>query len=824
MLNKHFEPGQIGQILLEHEMQSSYLSYALSVVKGRAIPDARDGLKPVHRRILWGLRGLGCLSNRPHRKSARITGDVMGKYHPHGNAAIYDAMIRMSQNFAMRLMLVDCQGNNGSIDGDPPAAERYTEVRLAQPGEMLLQDIDEGVVDMNPNYDNSCVEPTVLPVSFPVLLVNGSSGIAVGLSASIPPHNPQEIISAAILMLEKPDVSLDELLSIVQGPDFPTGGMISPGKALYEAYKTGKGSVFLRGHCVIKDDRITITSIPYQVNKSKLVEHIAELMQSKTIEGVDEIRDESDRTGMRVILELKKHACAETIVHKLYKLTNLQVNVSIQISAIYNERPKQLGLLEALQIFLDFREEVVVRRTRYRLIKARERMHTLAGLALALDAIDQVIAIIRSSKDSAEARERLCAMEWSAEQLATISKISGEYFGRLSALQAQSILDLKLQRLTRLERDQVLGEIAELFSHSQNLGQILSDRKIRVKLIKSELITTSKLLAAPRKTELVDFEPHPGTEALISREAMIVTVSVSGYIKRTPLATYQTQNRGGKGRASIKNEEVLAQVFAADTLQEILFFSNSGRVYSKKVYELPLASTTARGKSLLSLIPEDAISAILPIPQNAQGTLVFATSTGYVRRNALSDFTNLRYDGKIAMKLSGDERLVGVRLADPNNLIILATRNAKLIKFSVSELRVMSSRQSTGVSGIILDKNDRVIALHAIENDTELLSVSDNGYGKKTVASMYRGSRRGGKGVFAMEISSKTGELADVIPVLSGQDVILMTNQGQTIRLKSSDIRSTGRCAQGVRLLSTDGLVAQVIGVEAQEIEGPMSN
>lgn len=809
----------IKRILFEQEMQASYLSYALSVITGRAIPDVHDGCKPVHRRIIWGLKGLGCFPNKPHKKSARITGEVMGKYHPHGNAAVYDAMIRMSQDFSMRLPIVDCQGNNGSIDGDKAAAERYTEVRLARPGEILLQDIEEDVVDFRPNYDNSCKEPMVLPAVYPALLINGSNGIAVGMSTNIPPHNPTEIMDAAVRLLEKPDTTLDEILTIIQGPDFPTGGMLSLGKPLYEAYKTGKGSVFLRGHCVIDNNQIIITSIPYQINKSRLVTHIAELLQDKTIEGVTDLRDESDRKGLRVVLELKKHTCAETIMQKLYKYTGLQVNVPIQISAIYKERPKQMGLLEVLQIFLDFREEIVIRRSRCRLIKTKERIHTLVGLALALDVIDQIITIIRGSKDAQEAKKSLCAIKWTAEQLASINKLSGENMTHLSEIQAQNILDLKLQRLTRLERDQILDELKELVAKSENLHQILSDRKVRINLIKDELRGTAKAIQSPRLTEITNFNPKPGDEATIERESMVVTVSATGYIKRTPLSTYQTQHRGGKGRAGIKNEEVLAKMFAAHTLQEILFFSKAGKVYSKKVYELPLATTTAKGKSLLSLIPEDEISAILPIPDDATGTLIFATSHGNVRRNALTDFTNLRCDGKIAMKLSGTEALIGVRLATEQEDILLATRKAKLIKFPVSEIRIMHSRESNGVRGISLNTDDYVIAMHTTSANTNLLSVSTKGYGKSTPISTYRQAHRGGKGTLAMEISTKTGPMASVLPISTEDDIVMMTTQGQTIRIRAADIRTTGRLAQGVRLLHTADTILQVITAENDENE-----
>jgi DNA gyrase subunit A len=810
----------IRPILFENEMRDSYLSYALSVVTNRAVPDVRDGVKPVHRRILWSFKEMNFLHNKPHRKSARLTGDVTGKYHPHGTVAVYDAMIRMSQEWSMRVPLVDCQGNNGSIDGDKPAAERYTEARLTLCGEMLLQDIEEGVVDFAPNYDNSFHEPTVLPAPYPALLINGSSGIAVGMSTNIPTHNPGEALRAAIALLKNPQISLDEIMQIIPAPDFPTAGMLSPGRPLRDAYECGKGSVYLRGECTVTEDRIVIDSIPYMVNKAKLVERIAELIQDKTIEGISDLRDESDRRGLRVVIELKRGVCAETIRSKLYTMTNMQVNVSIQMTAIYRGRPKQMGLLEILQIFLDFREEVIIRRTQFRLKRVRARMHILSGWLLALDAIDTVIAIIRGADDAQDAREKLCAMEWSGTQCAKLAEITGEALVRLTETQAQSILDLKLQRLTRLEGGQILDELRDLVSRSEGLYKILSDRKARLGLLEEELRAVLKVLDTPRRTRIQGFDPKPGLESMIAKEDMIVTVTVNGHVKRSPLDAYHTQHRGGKGKAGIKSEEVLSKIFTAHTLQEVLFFSEAGKAYSKKVYELPQAAITAKGKSLLSLIPEDNLSAILPLlDEDSDKTLLFVTQQGKVRRNLLSDFANLRCDGKIAMKLSGGDKLMSVQIVPENADVILATERGKLIKFPVDEVRVMNSRESMGVRGMSLDEDDKVVSAFVLAEDTNILTVSKKGYGKRTHSSMFRVAHRGGKGATSFGITKKTGAVAAALPTLVANDVILMTSSGQAIRIKSEAIRETGRCAQGVQLLKTDGEVTQAIATEAYKKE-----
>jgi DNA gyrase subunit A len=807
----------IKPIRFEDEMQDSYLSYALSVVTSRAVADVRDGLKPVHRRILWSLYTMGCFPNKPHRKSARINGDVTGKYHPHGTTAVYDAMIRLSQDFSMRIQLVDCQGNNGSIDGDKPAADRYTEVRLTQFGEMLMEGINEDTVDFRPNYDYLSEEPSILPAAYPVLLVNGTTGIAVGMSTNIPTHNPTEVLSAAIALLKNPEISIDQLLEIMPGPDFPTSGILTPKQSLRQAYHTGKGSLTLRGQCEVDDHKIVIYEIPYQVNKSKLVERIAELIHDKIIEGVSDLRDESDRNGIRIVIELKKHAAPQQIVQKLYSLTPLQVNIPIQMSAIYRERPRLFNLKEILEIFLEFREEIVVRRTKFRLRKIAERLHILSGLALALDAIDEVIVIVRNASDPQDAKFKLCAMEWSNAQLSQIRQITSSEMKCLSEIQAQSILDLKLQRLTKLERNQILTDLQDLVTQSKALREILNNRQHRLELIESELQEVSKKLSTPRKTKIEFFDSDLTEESAVPKEEMLVTITANGYIKRTQLHLYRTQHRGGKGRSGMKNDEVISKMFVAHTLQPVLFFSKLGKVYSKKVYMLPNATVTAKGKSLLSMIPENDISTILAIADAPQKGLLFATASGKVRRNDIADFSKIRADGKIAIKLDKDDSLISVCEVSDSDTVILATKKGKAIRFNASEVRVMSSRDSSGVKGIDLDSDDAVVSAHVLPQDMQLLAVSEKGFGKRTNSANYRISHRGGKGVITFNISKKTGDICCVIPVTDNDDILLITNEGQVIRIKSDQIREASRNTSGVRLMNTEDTVSQVIAAIAGE-------
>lgn len=826
-------------VTIEEEMRSSYLAYAMSVIVSRALPDVRDGLKPVHRRILYSMRESGFTHDKPYRKSARAVGDVMGKYHPHGDSSIYDAMVRMAQFWSMRVKLIDGQGNFGSVDGDSPAAMRYTEARLAKAASFLLDDIDRDTVDFQPNYDESEQEPKILPAAFPNLLINGASGIAVGMATNIPPHNPGEIIDATLALIARPDMTLDELMQIVPGPDFPTGGIILGRAGIRSAFETGRGSVLIRARAEIEDLRrdrqaIVITEIPYQVNKSTLQERIAELVRAKQIEGISDIRDESDRSGMRIVIEIKRDATPEVVLNHLYRFTQLQTSFGVNTLALDNGKPRLMGLKDVLEAFLAFREEVILRRARHDLNKARDRGHLLVGLVIAVANIDAVIALIRAAPDAATARESLMTTAWDAADveplLALIHDEGNVVTGgkvHLTEAQARGILELRLQRLTGLEREKIQQELSEVATRINELLDIIASRPRRLEVMREELTAIRAELASPRMTEIADYAGDQTDESLIEPGQMVVTITREGFIKRTPLDVFRAQNRGGRGRtaAGRRGDDIVVRSFNAHTHQWVLFFSSGGKAYREKVWRLPEASPTAKGRALINLLPDlggDSITAVLPLPQDESLWenlhLVFATATGNVRRNRLSDFRNIRSSGLIAMKLDEDDRLIGVATCREGQDVFLATRNARCIRFQITDdtLRVFAGRDSSGVRGIRLAEGDEVnslcvlnhveatveerasylrlanarrraenAALQAGEDaedtvaeasdeeavppdatiDAErfaelemaeevLLTVSDAGFGRRSSAYDYRVSGRGGQGIANMTFTS----------------------------------------------------------------------
>jgi DNA gyrase subunit A len=864
------KPFDITQITIEEEMKRSYLDYAMSVIVSRALPDVRDGLKPVHRRILFSMHENGYDSTKPYRKSARIVGDVMGKYHPHGDQAIYDAMVRMAQDFSMRLQLIDGQGNFGSMDGDPAAAMRYTEARLAKAAESLIDDIDKETVDFQANYDESSHEPKVLPARFPNLLVNGAGGIAVGMATNIPPHNFGEVIDACLAYLDNPDISIEELIELVPGPDFPTGALILGRAGIRAAYHTGRGSVVMRGRTHVeplgKDrEAIVVTEIPYQVNKARMLERIAELVRDKQIEGISDLRDESDRDGVRVVVELKRDAMADVVLAQLYRFSPLQTSFGVNMLALNGGRPEMMTLRDIISAFIRFREEVVTRRTVFELKKARERAHVLAGLLVAINNIDPVIALIRAAPDPATAREQLMARDWPATDVAPFIRliddpghqvVDGTY--RLSEVQARAILDLRLQRLTGLERDKLAAETKEIADKIGEFLAILQSREKLLGVIRTELAEMRSAFADDRRTAIEDLEFEQDIEDLIQREDMVVTVTYSGYIKRVPLSTYRAQRRGGKGRAGMSTREgdFVSRVFVTSTHTRVLFFSTRGIVYDLKVYKLPLGSPQARGKAMVNLLPlaeGETISTVLPLPEDegADSFVMFATTNGDVRRNRLSDFVNIKANGKIAMKLQDDARLVNVRICTESQDVLLATRKGMCIRFPVTDVRVFEGRTSTGVRGIRLDKGDEIISMSMLEHaeiDVEqrdaylkiasamrrlgengegeaangdarelptmpqeafdafaageqfILVVTEKGFGKRTSAYEYRITGRGGKGVGNIEVTERNGTVVAAFSVDRTDHIMLVTDAGQLIRCPVDDIRIAGRLTQGVTL------------------------
>jgi len=786
---------RVVHVNIEDEIRKSYLEYALSVIIGRALPDVRDGLKPVHRRILFAMSETGNDYNKPYKKSARIVGDVIGKYHPHGDTAVYDAIVRMAQDFSLRYPLVDGQGNFGSVDGDAPAAMRYTEIRMTRLAAELLQDLDKETVDFVPNYDGSLQEPLVLPARAPNLLINGASGIAVGMATNIPPHNLAEVCDALLALIRRPEIGLDELLAIIPGPDFPTAGFIYGAGGIAEAYATGKGLIRLRARTDIETrggrDYIVITELPYQVNKAKLIERIAELVKERKIEGISDIRDESDREGMRVVITLRRDELAQPILNQLFAHTQMQVTYGINLVAIVNNRPELLSLKDLLQEFLKHRREVIVRRTQYELRKAEERAHILAGLKIALDHLDQIIALIRAAASPATARGQLI-----------------ENFG-LSEVQAQAILDMRLQRLTGLERQKIIDEYEQILAAIARYQEILASPALVDQIIEDDLKELRERYGDPRRTEIIPEAADFTVEDLIPDEEMVVTVSHQGYIKRNPLSLYRSQRRGGKGRTgmAIKEDDFVSQLYIASTHSYFLIFSNMGRVYWLKVHEIPQASPSARGKAIVNLLnfgPQEKLATVLPVREFVPDHyLIMVTKRGIIKKTDLMNFSRPRTGGLIACTLDADDELVSVALTDGNREVFLGTRLGKVIRFREEDVRDMG-RAARGVKGMTVADDDAIVGMEILTAEGALLTVTANGYGKRTRHEEYRLQRRGGVGLLAMRITERNGPVVGLLQVTEDDEVMLITDRGKIIRLPVAGISLIGRVTQGVKLIDTE--------------------
>ena len=873
-------------VTIENEMSSSYLDYAMSVIVSRAIPDVRDGLKPVHRRILYSMSQMGLDFNKPYRKSARVVGDVIGKYHPHGDSAVYESLVRMAQSFSMMAPLIEGQGNFGSVDGDRPAAMRYTECRLEKITTLMLDDIDKDCIEYQENYDGSESEPTVLPSKFPNLLINGAGGIAVGMATNIPPHNLSEVIDGCVAILNNPSTTEEELNEIIPGPDFPTGGLIIGRNGIRSAQQTGRGSVVLRGRAEIEEKNnrssIIISEIPYQINKSNLIEKIAEVVRDKRVEGISDIRDISDRHGIRVVIELKKDAEADVILNQLYKYTPLQSSFGCNMVCLNSGKPELLSIRQILDAFLEFRVDIVVKRSTYLLNKSRDRAHVLVGLAIAIANIDEIIKVIRSSPDPATARDYMLKKKWIPKNVESLIKLiddprhkiakDGTYM--LSTDQVQAILDLRLQRLTAIGRDEIEKELNSIGEQIKEYLEILTNRKVLDNLIEKELIEAKESFGIPRKTEITDLELDVDDEDLIPKQDVVVTVSHKGYIKRVPLSTYRSQRRGGKGRAgmSTRDEDFVTQIFVENTHTPILFFSSTGIVYKMKVWKLPQGTPQSKGKAMINLLPlseGENITTIMPLPENEREWenlyIMFTTKEGNVRKNKLSDFVDVRANGKIAMKLQDKDEIKTVETCTDDDDLLITTLKGQCIRFRASDVRLFVGRSSTGVRGIRLAQGDRVISSAIIksmnatteeraaylkmsravrgdidsENDENeenvenitpailsdekyaemgaseqfVLSISNNGYGKRTSTFEYRVTGRGGKGIIAMVVNDRNGNIADSFPVDSTNQIILVTNNGKLIRCPVDDIRIASRSTQGVKIFDVDDQ-EQVVSVE----------
>ena len=874
-------PADIKPVSILDEMKRSYLDYAMSVIVSRALPDVRDGLKPVHRRILYAMRELNFTPDRPYNKSARTVGETMGKFHPHGDLAIYDALVRMAQDFSMRAPLIDGQGNFGSVDGDPPAASRYTEARLDRVALALLDDLDKDTVDFKPNYDEKELEPVVLPARFPNLLVNGAGGIAVGMATNIPPHNLGETIDGLLAMMDRPDITLDELMELIPGPDFPTGASILGRAGIRAAYATGRGSIVMRAKVEVEELRkdreaLIVSEIPYQVNKATLIERIAELVREKRIEGISDLRDESDRDGMRIVIELRRDAVADVVLNQLWRFTALQSSFGANMIALNGGRPEMLTLTDMLRAFLDFREDVVTRRTKYLLAKARDNAHVQVGLAIAVANIDEVIRLIRTSPDSGAARTALMERVWPARDMAPLialiadprHALDADGAIRLSEAQARAILELRLARLTALGRDEIAEALNRLATEIADYLDILGSRARLMGIIRDELVKAKTEFATPRRTIILDSDADMEDEDLIQREDMVVLVSHGGYIKRAPLSTYRAQRRGGKGRGAMatREEDFVARLFVASTHQPVLFFSSTGQVYKEKVWRLPLATPQSRGKALINLLPlenGERITTIMPLPEDEASweahDVMFATTRGTVRRNKLSDFAQVNRAGKLAMRLDEGERIVDVQICSDKDDVLLTTARGQCIRFAVGDVRVFKGRDSMGVRGVALAEGDSVISLAILnsfdaspaeraaylkqrralageaaeepgeaeaegENGGEangsaqltperfkemqdaeqvILTVSENGYGKRTSSFEYRVTGRGGKGVVAMAVNDRNGSLVASFPVADSDEIMLVTDAGQLIRVPVAGIRIAGRATQGVIVFDT---------------------
>ncbi len=883
-------------VSIESEMKKSYLDYAMSVIVSRAIPDVRDGLKPVHRRILYGMLELGCEYNKPYKKSARIVGDVMGKFHPHGDSAIYDSLVRMAQPFSMGLMLVDGQGNFGSMDGDSPAAMRYTESRLSKAAHALLADIRNDTVNWQENYDGSEQEPVVLPAAYPNILVNGASGIAVGMATNIPPHNLGEVVDACMMYLDNPEVTIEEMMEVCPGPDFPTGGIILGRAGARSALMTGRGSVIMRGKTEIEEIKpgrfaIIISEVPYQVNKAKLQERIAELVREKKIEGISDLRDESDKSGVRVVIEIKKDAMPDVVLSQLYSFTPLQTSFGVNMLALDNGRPELMNLKHVITSFIRFREEVITRRTNFLLGKARDRAHVLVGLAIAVANIDEVIAVIKAAADPNVAREELMNRAWPAEDVLSLLQLVEDSGNRVNGgkisfteAQARAILELRLQRLTGLERNKIDEEMKALAAEISDYLETLGNREKLYTILREELLAAKEQFAVPRRTEIELSEFEADIEDLIQREDMVVTVTANGYIKRTALSTYRAQRRGGKGRAamSMRDEDMTSELLVVNTHTPVLFFSSTGQVYKLKVYRLPLGAANTRGKALVNIFPlkpGETITTFMPLPEDESQWdamhIFFATAKGNVRRNDLSDFHDIRTNGKIAIRMDDDDKLVAVRTCSEQDHVLLAAKSGKCIRFPVDDVRVFKSRTSDGVRGMRLAEKDEVVSmsiLHGILCTAEeraayvkyasakrraddetvateevsdekvaevtlsperiaemeaaeefILTVTENGFGKRSSAYEYRTIGRGGSGITNIVTSARNGKVVASQPVgLSGGQIMLMTDRATIIRTRLDDIRIAGRNTQGVTILKTgkdEHVVSVVTLPEGEEVD-----
>ena len=872
------ESENIENINIEQEMKSSFLDYAMSVIVSRALPDVCDGLKPVHRRIIFAMNEAGYTFGKPTRKSARIVGDVMGKYHPHGDTAIYDAMVRLAQEFNMRVPLIEGQGNFGSMDGDSAAAMRYTEARLADISSYLTNDIDFETVEFKDNYDGTTKEPELLPSEFPNLLINGSEGIAVGMATKIPPHCPDEIIDACCSFVENPNISNDELMNIVKGPDFPTGGIIIGKSGFRQAYLTGKGSILIRGKVSIEDGKkgresIIISEIPFSIKKTQLIESIAKAARDKTIEGISDLRDESNREGVRVVLTLKREVQSSVIINQLYRYTSLQTSFGMNLLALHNGVPQILSLRSAIKYFIEFRQTIIFKRTKYHLKKTREKSHILCGLAIALENIDEMIDLIKKSSDTNDAKEKLLKKSWNVEKVTELIEIindpahpitNGKY--QLSETQAKSILEIRLSKLTNLERSKISDELSECAELIKNYLKILASKNELNRVLNEGLQKIKKKLSAERKTEISESEENIDDESLITSEEMVVTVTHTGYIKSVPLSTYRSQKRGGKGRSgmSTKDEDFVNEVFVVNSLTPILFFSSRGIVYRLKTYKLPIGTPQSKGKALINLLPlksDEKITTLMPyIVGEKNNNIIFATSNGNVRRNKLSDFQNINANGKIAMKLSENDRLVNVITCSEGSHVFLSTKLGKCIRFIANNVRLFSGRSSIGVRGIKLHKNDSVISLAILnditfdvqerdnylkvsnqirrkeeydnklvpkdkldilkENEEFILSVTDKGHGKRSSAYEYKVTKRGGLGIANMQLSGRNGnQVIASFPINDKDQLMLVTDKGKLIRCPMNDVRIAGRQTQGVTLfnVSEDEKVVSVAKLEEND-------
>jgi len=825
------QKSNIKPIAMYDEMSSSYLSYAMSVIVSRALPDIRDGLKPVHRRIIYAMYKGGFDWSKQFRKSARIVGDVIGKYHPHGDQAVYDALVRMVQDFSMSVPLIDGQGNFGSVDGDPPAAMRYTETRLSKIAEYLIEDIEKNTVDFKSNYDETEKEPVVLPAQYPNLLVNGAGGIAVGMATSIPPHNLSEVINATQALINNKDIKINELMKHIPGPDFPTGGTIIGKDIIKTGYKTGRGSFKIRGDINIEQlkngkERLIITNIPYQINKSVLNEKIVELIRDKKIEGISDIRDESNREGIRVAIDLKRNTEPETVKRQLYKYTSLESSFSFNTLAIVDKKPKNCNLKDFLESFLKFREDVVTKKTKFDLKKSEDRAHILIGLSVAVENIDKIIKIIRNSKNPEIAKETLVKTKWKIKStqkfIKLIEKKNTITAYSFSIDQVNSILELRLQKLTALGINEIEAEIKKLSDLIIQYKKILTSRKELLKVINDDLNLIKEKYANPRRTRIIDAILNYDIEETIQKESVIITVTLQGYIKRGALSSVRAQKRGGKGKAGIKTREQdsVVQTLSVNTHTSVLFFSTEGLVYKLKAWKIPEGTSISRGKSLYNILPlknHQSISSIMPLPEEKSEwknlNIVFATSKGKIRKNTLEDFININVSGKIAMKLDADDKIIGVKICRENQDIILSSLNGKSIRFNVEKIRLFKGRSSKGIRGINLKEKDLIVSLSTIDKDKKngkkgdkfILSITENGFGKRTASNDFRVTNRGGKGIIGIVNSSRNGNVSSSFPVFEGDEILISTNKGRVIRVAVKEIRIAGRNTQGVRIIRLSG-------------------